>query len=158
MRIILEKIQKFFWKKNELFLTINRAKLEEDQLDADTEIVYPDGIISVNPNAYAISYVDQYGVFVSNVVDVNNYVNLIKKYEIVNQDLFVGREENYIIFRTNLSLQIKNNSTILDTQTIIINGLEFTVNNGKFFINGKEVAVVGGDINPSTNKIINSGQ
>lgn len=158
MRIILEKIQKFFWKKNELFLTINRAKLEGEQLDADTEIVYPDGIISVNPNAYAVSHVDQYGVFVSNVVDVDNYVNLIKKHEIVNQDLFVGREENYIIFRTNLSLQIKNNNTILDTQTIVINGLQFTVNNGKFFINGKEVAVVGGDINPSTNKIINSGQ
>ncbi len=165
MKIIFEKINKFLTDKI-LKISIDKYKLENEQLSIESEVVYPDGIISVNQNAYSITMKDEYGVFISNIVDADNAINLINKYKIVDNELLVGREENYIIFRNNFSLQIKNNDTICESSNsfqissneIDFNGIKLTVANGKLLLNGKEISVVGGDIDPTSNKIINSGQ
>jgi hypothetical protein len=179
--VILEKIKEFFFKDEKgnvkklanisninsakLYLSFNRYKHEGSELDAESEVIYPDGLMSVNNHAYSLTYRDEYGVLMSNIVNIDNST-LIKKYKIENLDLFVGRDSNNIIFRTNLLLQIENkNTTIsslenisLNTGKFILNGIELNVIGGKLYINNKEIAVVGAESDATTHKIINSGQ
>jgi hypothetical protein len=165
MKVIFEKISKFLIDKT-LKIFIDRYKIGKDQLSIESEVIYPDGIISVNQDAYSITMKDEYGVFISNIVDCDNAINLINKYKILDQELLVGREENYIIFRKDFSLQIKNNTTTFEcantfkvvSPEINFNGIKLTILNGKLLLNGKEISVVGATIDPATNKIINSGQ
>lgn len=180
--IILEKIKEFFFKDErgnikklaninniklaKLHLLFNKYKHEESELDVESEVIYTDGLISVNSDAYSVTYRDQYGVLMSKIVDIDNAPYLIKKYQLQKTDLFVGRDSNNIIFRDNLLLQIENKNTnisssesiSLSTEKFILNGIELNVIDGKLFINNKEIAVVGAESDSITHKIINSGQ
>lgn len=97
---------------------------------------------------------------------VNDYSDLITKYSLQDGDYFYGFEDNYIIFRSSGDIFIKTkdlniesqNINITLTDKIIVNGINLAFSGSKFTINNKEIAVVGGDVNPSTNKITVSGQ
>ncbi len=99
------------------------------------------------------------------------------KYAIKDKDVFLGRDENYLLFRggdltcktkvLNLEAETINiTATTINIEandiningTITLNGVAITVASGVISINGKPLAVVGGDISTITNKITTSGQ
>ena len=148
--------------KNILTATFARWSMDGKDLDAQVDVLFPDGMIAINSSAKCwISkfQVDNYALLVK-----DNY-ELIEKYSLVDGDVFIGRDSNYLLFRDG-SLAVKTDQLNIDCKDInitvenavTINGVELTVVGGKLLLNGVELAVVGGNINTTSNKITTSGQ
>ena len=152
-----------------------RWKIQAKDYDETIPILFGDGLISINSQAkmnIGDYQAENYATLVSDGFD------LVKKYSLTDGDLFLGRDENYLLMRSG-NLNLKTNNLDLNCQdinidcqdlvinaaslnitcpSITINEIEFSFTGGKLSINGKEVAVVGGDISTITNKITVSGQ
>ena len=167
-----------------------RWKIQAKDYDETIPILFGDGLISINSQAkmnIGEYQAENYATLVSDGFD------LVKKYSLKDGNVFLGRDENYLLMRggdldiktkdlnieTN-DISIEANNLDLNCQdinitcqdliltatslnitcpSITINGIVFAFTGGKLSINGKEVAVIGGDIDPViTNKIITSGQ
>lgn len=171
-------------------------KIEDTDVERKASVLFSDGVISINSKSKSFIHqvqADRYAFFVDDAEEI------ISKYSLVDGDLFIGRIDNYLLFRDN-NLNIKCNKFILDcdevnieanditinttnltknattininadvinevattsiniTGNFILNGIPFSVAAGKLSISGKELAVVGGDVNLSTGEIITSGQ
>lgn len=157
----LRNIKKLTFK-NILTATFSRWVIDGQSLDKDVDVLFPDGIIGINASAKCwISkfQVDNYALL------VKDNSELIEKYSLVDGDVFIGRDGNYLLFRGG-SLAIKTEELTIEADDlnitvvngITVNGIPITFVGGKMLINAKEVAVVGGDINTTTNKITTSGQ
>jgi len=135
-------------------------KIGKKIIESDSNILFPDGFVSVNSKSKALIHniqEDNYGFF------VNDAEEIIKKHSLVDQDIFAGRADNYLLFRDgNLDIKTKSLNIVCDdvnitTNNITINGVALSFSNGKFSVTGKEVAVVGGATQTGGN-IITSGQ
>ena len=124
-------------------------------------LYFIDGIIGINSEESVMIGVNEPTLYGFNV---GQYEKLRKDYGLKDDDDFVGRNRNYILFRNgNLNmkgttLKLEYNELQIVANSINFNGISLTATGGKLFINGKEIAVVGGDINTTTNKITGSGQ
>lgn len=165
---ILRDIKKLIIN-NGLSAKYNLWSIGDKNIERDVDVIFPDGLISINSSSKI--QVTDFGE--RNRAKIVTYAaDLINKYSIVDGDVFLGRDSNYLLFRNgSLSIQSTNldiniNELNIDcedininvTNAITINNVPLTFVGDKMLINGKEIAVVGGDINPSTNKISVSGQ
>lgn len=124
-------------------------------------LYFIDGLIAINSSESLLIGTNQPNLFGFNI---GQYEELRKKYILKDGDVFIGRSENYTLFRSG-SQTIKTKLLIANCEEatitankITFNGVELTTVSGKLLINGKEIAVVGGDIDTGTNKITGSGQ
>lgn len=137
-------------------------RLIDESIDTEVQMLFPDGIIAINTDSKSwISkfQAKNYALFTS------DYADLIKKYSLKDKDVFIGRENNYLLFRNgDLEIKTKNLKIDCDEANIIvankikINNVELTFVAGKMLIGGKEIAVVGGSVDSGTYLINNSGQ
>ena len=145
-----------------LSLNFTRWKIGADTLTNDVDVLFPDGIISINSLSKAVISKFQSE---HKAVLADYSVDLIAKYNLVDGDIFLGRDSNYLLFREG-SLSIESDQLNIDcndvnitvANSITVNGIELTFVADKMLINGAEIAVVGGDVNPTTHKIEISGQ
>jgi len=117
-------------------------------------LYFMDGLIAVNSSESMLIGVNQQDFYAFNI---GKYEALREKYGLKDQDIFIGRDSNYILFRDG-NLLIESKEITINCTKIILNGVEITVSGNKISVGGKEIAVVGGDINAVTNKIETSGQ
>lgn len=115
---------------------------------------FMDGLIAINSDESMYIGYNQPTLYAFNISEA---LELRSKYGIKDKDVFLGRDENYLLFR-NGNLTIKTKDLIINADKIIFNGIEITVASDIISIAGKPVAVVGGDISTVTNKITTSGQ
>lgn len=160
---LLRKINKISISAASLVLAnFTKWRLGNESIDTDVQMLFPDGIIAINSDSKSwISkfQAKNYALFAS------DYANLIKKYSLKDKDVFIGRENNYLLFR-NGDLEIKSKTfniacddiNITVANKIKINDIELTFIEGKMLIGGKEIAVVGGSVDPETHLINTSGQ
>lgn len=172
---ILRDIKQLIFKTS-LFTKVREWGIDGTDIFSKPMVLFPDGIIGINSNSKVSVEEYQetnYAKFYS------DYRSLLSKYALKDMDVFLGRDSNYILFRDgitkleNTSLEITSDSSLITskvldvvsetsievtTPILTLNGVGITVVAGKLFIGGKEVAVVGGDIDPTTNKITVSGQ
>lgn len=124
-------------------------------------LYFIDGIIGINSDESVLIGVNEPTLYGFNI---GQYEKLRKDYGLADGDVFVGRNRNYMLFRAgNLrmkgaTLTLEYNEVDIVANEINFNGVKLTSVGGKIFINDKEIAVVGGDINTETNKITGSGQ
>jgi hypothetical protein len=153
---------------NSVRAVFTRWKIEAKNFEDTIPVLFGDGLISINSSAKVNiqNYqAENYGTLLTDGFD------LVKKYSLKDGDVFLGRDENYFLFRGgDLNLKTKNldlncqeiniecTNINITCPTITMNGVVFTFTGGKLSINGKEVAVIGGDISTITNKITTSGQ
>lgn len=117
-------------------------------------IYFIDGLISLNSSESILIGCNQPELFSFNI---GQYEELRNKYQIKDNDIFLGRDSNYLLFR-DANLTIQTEQLNINANKIVFNGVEITSLENIIYINEKAVAVVGGDINPTTNKIEVSGQ
>lgn len=154
---------------NGISLRYTLWKIENRKINRDVDVLFPDGLISINSNSKA--EISDFGEK-NNAKFVTYALDLISKYSLIDGDVFLGRDSNYILFRSG-SINLKTDTLTIDsneinidcneininvTNSVTINNVALTFVGDKMLVNGKEVAVVGGDVNPSTNKISVSGQ
>ena len=124
-------------------------------------LYFIDGIIGVNSEESVMIGVNEPTLYGFNV---GEYEKIRENYGLKDGDVCVGRNRNYALFRNgNLRMSgtkftVEYNELQILANSINFNGVVLTVADGKLLINNKEIAVVGGDINTSTNKITGSGQ
>lgn len=124
-------------------------------------LYFIDGIIGINSNESVLIGINEPTLYGLNI---GQYERLREAYGLKDEDVFVGRNRNYMLFRNgNLrmkgtSISLEYNELNITANSINFNGVALTSIDGKLLINGKEIAVVGGDINTGTNKITGSGQ
>lgn len=149
--------------------SFTKWRLGNQDSDADVDVLFPVGCVGIKSDAKA--WISKFQANNYSFL-VKDYQELIAKYSLVDNDLFYGDDENYILLR-NGSMTIKSadinlNCTNLNltcddiaitvANSITVNGIALTFVADKFLINGIEIAVVGGDISTVTNKITVSGQ
>lgn len=117
-------------------------------------IYFIDGLIAINSDESMMIGVNQNEFYCFNV---GEYQAIREKMGLKDKDVFIGRDGNYLLFRDG-ELSIKTKNLKIEAEKIIFNGVEITSIANKILLNGKEIAVVGGDINTTTNKITGSGQ
>ena len=124
-------------------------------------LYFMDGLIAINSKESMLIGENQPEFYAFNI---GKYEEMRNKYAIKDNDIFLGRDENYLLFRDG-KLSLKTNELNIDSTninitctTLNINGIAFAFTDGKLSINGKEVAVVGGEISTSTKTITTSGQ
>ena len=144
-------------------------KVEGTDVDNDAKVLFSDGLISINSQSKSMIHqlqADRYGFLVGDGEEI------IKEHSLVDNDLFLGRIDNYLLFREgNLKLNCKeldltatdinvncDSININVANNITINGIVFSFVGNKVSIAGKEIAVIGGDVNLLSGKIIVSGQ
>lgn len=137
-------------------------KIEGKDLTTSVDVLFPIGCVGISSKAKNwISNFQalNYSILVSNASDI------IKKYLLKDGDYFYGKDENYILIQDDdivlktKSLTINAESININvTNNIIINGITISFTDNKVSIAGKEIAVIGGTINPSNNTINTSGQ
>lgn len=160
---LLRKINKISISAASLvFSNFTKWRLGNESIDTDVQMLFPDGIISINKDSKSwISkfQAKNYALF------AGDYADLIKKYSLKDKDIFIGREDNYLLFR-NGDLEIKTKNLNIDcddinitvANKIKINDIELTFVAGKMLIGDKEIAVVGGSVDPESYLIETSGQ
>lgn len=126
----------------------------KNQRNEQAPIYFIDGLIAINSSSSMLIGENQPQLFSLNV---GEYESLREKYQIKDNDVFIGRESNYLLFRDG-NLIIETKSLNINAEKLIFNGVEIKSTSGIIYISEKAVAVVGGDVNPLTNKIQVSGQ
>lgn len=170
----LRTVKKLIINSN-LNIKYNRWKIENEQIEDQVQVLFIDGMIAFDSSAKAlISKVqaDNYALM------VKDGKGIIDKYSLKDKDIFLGRDENYLLFREgNLdfksknivlnceqfnincdALNIESPNININTDSIILNGVEITIVGNKVILNGKEIAVIGGQVNLTSGDIIVSGQ
>lgn len=140
----------------------SRWKIEGKDLNTSVDVLFPIGCVGISSSAKTwISkfQADNYAFLVSNASAV------IDKFQLQDGDYFYGKDENYLLVQDdNMTIKTKvlnllvDNINITVSNNITVNGIVLTFNDNKMLINGKQIAVVGGDISTITNKITTSGQ
>lgn len=120
----------------------------------ESPLYFIDGLIAINSSESMLIGVNQQDFYAFNI---GQYETLREKYGLKDNDVFLGRDGNYILFRDG-SLTIESDQVSINCKKLVFNGVEITVDTNKILIAGKEVAVIGGGINTSTNTIETSGQ
>lgn len=152
-----------------VFLKFSCWKIDGFDLDKEADVLFPDGLISINSSSKAIIQEVQSDLYAQLV---NNGQEIIEKNSLKEGDIFSGRLENYLLFRDgNLKIKSKTlevdcNQFNISCNSININVSNIVINNNinlsfvgdKISINGKEIAVLGGTVNLTTGIINNSGQ
>lgn len=151
--------------KEGLFLIANAIyyNLGKEKLKNENIIVYfQDGVVSYNTGAELSICSDENGEDYGMLINTTEAKKIIDKFSLQNKDIFYGRELNYILIKdSNNNLIIKSNTINIDGDLIIDGNLNINGNlniTGNAKINNKDIAVVGGDVNINTGKIIGSGQ
>ena len=102
-------------------------KIENKDIDNFSNVLFPSGIISINSSDKVMTYQvldDKFGFILT---DGSFY---IKKYGLKDPDSFVGRDENYLLFRDgNLQQKTKDYNLEAETVTIDANIVDITANN-----------------------------
>jgi hypothetical protein len=129
-------------------------KLGDTNRMAKAPLYFIDGLIAINSSESMLIGENQPDLFALNI---GEYQKLREQYQIKDNDVFVGRENNYLLFRDGV-LTIKTTDLVINASKIIYNGLEINVTANIISINGKQVAVIGGDVDLLTGKITASGQ
>lgn len=130
----------------------------------EATIYSPDGIISMNTQAKIMAMKNDSADSVGMLVSDNE--RLLKVIGISYDDVFVGKEKNYIHFKSTGNISIKGtevdincNSISITTNSINFNGILISkLETGELAINNNPIAVIGGTVDPVTNQIITSGQ
>lgn len=158
---LLRDIQRITKTTSGVFSKYIKWSLGETKVEGNVRLIFSDGLIAFSKNKVSVSKYQE-----ATYAEVKgDYQELIDKYNISEDDVFLGRDGNYILFR-NGNIAIKTSRLNLEcddvditiTNAITVNGVALTFVADKMLINGKEVAVIGGDVNPLTNKIEVSGQ
>lgn len=140
----------------------SRWRIEGKDYEASVDILFPVGCIGITSKAK--NWINKFQAE-NKAILVSDGSDLIKKFNLKDGDFFYGEADNYLLLKDK-NLQIKTKSLNIDCQdinittsgNITINNVVFSFSADKISIGGKEIAVVGGDINTSTNKITTSGQ
>lgn len=90
-------------------------------------------------------------------LNVSKNEKLRAKYGLKDKDVFLGRDGNYLLFRDG-NLTINTGNINITADKITFNGVDIKMSEGVLSVNDKPIAVVGGDVDPITNKITISGQ
>lgn len=157
----LRPIKKIFLE-NGLVARFVRWEIEQDSIEDDVDVLFPDGIISINSKSNA--WIVDFGA--KNYSILTDYgKEIIELYSLKDEDLFIGRKENYFLFRDgNVNVKTKELNIDCDdinvnvANSITVNGVSLTFTGNKMLINGNKVAVVGGVANTTTGIIETSGQ
>jgi hypothetical protein len=143
----------------------NQWFVQGDKISKTGDMIFIDGLVSFDDEGKIAACKNDAQTI---TFPVSFAERIIKVMGIKSKDVFLGREGNYLFFRNgNLnikttSLTINANDININANKIIFNGVNIYSIDGKLKIGNdeaqKEVAVIGGDVDPITNKIITSGQ
>lgn len=159
---ILRTINNWVIKSGLVTSNFTKWKIEGKNETDDVQTLFPVGCIGLKKTAklwISKFQANNYSFFVS------DYADIIKKFNLKDGDYFYGKDNNYILVQDNdIKIKTANLNVDLDNLNITISGnikindiiLSFSEN--KISINGKEIAVIGGDVNTTSGKIITSGQ
>lgn len=159
--MFIRKLKKLFLKKILIGKFINYATINTE---FEAKIYSPDGVISMNQDAKIMAMKNDGADTVGILVDTNERIH--EAIGLNYNDLFVGRERNYIHFKGSGNINVKG--TVIEIRANEIDVIANTINfngiiiqkleSGELALNGKAIAVIGGTIDPLTNQIITSGQ
>lgn len=158
---ILRQIKKLIIKTY-IYVLITKWQVDGKSVSEQAQVLFPDGFVGLSSQSKTIMSEFQAENYAQLVIDAKDLINA---YGLKDGDAFFGRYMNYGLFRAG-SLSMKgdqftltyNNVNILANSIRFNTDVELTSIGGKLLINGKEIAVVGGDIDTGTNKITGSGQ
>lgn len=148
----------------QLFAQFVKWTIDGSAVMDTAKIFFIDGVTAFTSDADVLLGLipgSNFGIIGSNAEDIIKLLNM------QSGDVVLGRplDGNYILFRAGSSMA-KGKELILSYDTFNLmassfkfnSGMNITSEGGKLFINGKEIAVIGGTVDPTDNTIITSGQ